>query len=75
MIATYKLNTKELSVKLIELIRKTFPNKEIEITITEQDATEYLKSNPANKKHLNEAIQRIEKKQGLVDIDLKTLKK
>ena len=66
MIATYKLNTNELSSKLIELIRKSFPGKEVEITISELDATDYLKSNPANEQHINEAIQRIEKRKVLL---------
>jgi len=75
MITTYKLNTNELPAQLIELIQKSFPNKEVEITIMEQDATEYLKSNPANKNHLDESIKRIEKKEGLIDVDPKTFKK
>ena len=75
MIATYKLNTNELSQKLIDVIRSSFPNKEIEITIMEEDATEYLKSDPANEKHLTEAIARVEKKEGLITIDPSTLLK
>jgi hypothetical protein len=39
MITTYKLNTNELTEKLLEMIRKAFPNKEIEITVLEEDAT------------------------------------
>ncbi len=71
MIATYKLNTNELTPGLIELIQKSFPNKEVEIAITEQDETEYLLSNPANEKHLMEALERIEKREGLVDFPRK----
>ncbi len=75
MITTYKLNSNELSAQLLELIRKSFPGKEIEITIFEQDATEYLKSNAANEQHINQAIDRIEKKEGLISVDPTTLKK
>ena len=75
MIATYKLNTNELTEKLLEMIRKSFPNKEIEITVLEEDATEYLRSNPANEKHINEAIRRIEGGEGLITIDPSTLLK
>ena len=75
MIATYKLNTNDLSEKLIDLIRRSFPDKEIEITIMEEDTTEYLMSNPANKKHLDEAIERVENKEGLITIDPSTLLK
>jgi hypothetical protein len=73
MITTYKLNTNELTEKLLEMIRKAFPNKEIEITVLEEDATEYLRSTPANENHINEAIRRIEGSEGLIDIDPSTL--
>jgi hypothetical protein len=74
MIATYKLNANEVTVQLIEMIKKKFPGKEIEITVLEQDATEYLKSNVANEKHINEAIGRIEKNDNLIQIDIDKLK-
>jgi hypothetical protein len=74
MIATYKLNANEVTVQLIEMIKKNFPGKEIEITVLEQDATEYLKSNVANEKHINEAIGRIEKNDNLIQIDIDKLK-
>ena len=67
MITTYRLNTNELTAQLLDLIRKSFPGKEIEITVLEEDTTDYLKSNPANQRHINEAVQRIEKNQGLFD--------
>jgi len=41
----------------------------------EEDTTEYLMSNPANKKHLDEAIERVENKEGLITIDPSTLLK
>jgi hypothetical protein len=74
MITTYRLNTNELTSQLLELIRKSFPNKEIEITVLEQDATEYLKSHPANERHINEAIDRIEKNEGLISVNPSSLK-
>ena len=75
MIATYKLNTNELTEKLLDTIRKSFPDKEIEITILEEDATEYLRSNPGNEKHINDAINRVENGEGLVTVDPSTLLK
>lgn len=75
MIATYKLNANEITVQLIEMIKNNFPNKEIEITVLEQDATDYLKSSPANEQHVNEAIERIDKKEGLIQFDLNKLNK
>ena len=59
MITTYKLNSNELTTQLFKLIKKSFPGKEIEITVFEQGATDYLKSNAANEQHINEAIERI----------------
>ena len=75
MITTYRLNVSELNDQLIELIRNAFPGKEIEITVFEQDATVYLASNAANKKHLDEAIKRIENQDGLVTVDISKLHK
>lgn len=69
MITTFKLNANELTEQLLDTIRKSFPNKEIEIIVLEQDADEYLRSSPANEAHINEAIQRIEKGEGLVTVD------
>ena len=69
MITTYRLNTSELNEKLVELIRKSFPDKNIEITIMEQSADEYLRSSPANANRLNEAIHRIEKGDDLISVD------
>jgi len=69
MIATYRLNVNELSEKLLETIRKSFPNKEIEIIVLEQDADVYLRSSPANEIRINEAIQRIEKGEDLITVD------
>lgn len=75
MITTYKLNSNDLSAKLLRLIKKSFPGKEIEITVLEQDATDYLRSNAANEQHINEAIDRIEKNEGLKDVNPDSLPK
>ena len=75
MITTYRLNTNELSAQLIELIRKSFPGKEIEITVFEQDATDYLKSSAVNEKKISESISRIENNEGLISVDPLSLKK
>ena len=75
MITTYRLNTNKLSAQLIELIRKSFPGKEIEITVLEQDATDYLKSSAVNEKKISESISRIENNEGLISVDPLSLKK
>ncbi|HZL12370.1 MAG TPA: hypothetical protein VFC65_20485 [Prolixibacteraceae bacterium] len=57
MEAIYKLKANEINPNLMETIKKLFGSKEITITITtETDETEYLTSNPTNKKHLLESI-------------------
>jgi hypothetical protein len=69
MIATYKLNANELTEQLVDMIRKSFPNKEIEIIVLEQDADEYLRSSPANETHINDAIRHIENGDDLITVD------
>ena len=69
MITTYKLNTNELSEKLVDMIRTSFPNKEIEIIVLEQEADEYLRSSPANEAHINESIRQIENGEDLITVD------
>ena len=66
MITTYKLNANELSSDLIQSIKDTFKDKDIEITVTDQiDETEYLLSTEANKKHLYKSIDDLEQGQGI----------
>ena len=58
MEAIYKLNAEEIDPTLMDTIKNLFRGKEITITITtaDVDETDYLTSNPANKKHLLENI-------------------
>jgi len=43
--------------------------------VCEEDASDYLKSNAANERHINESVERIEKNEGLISVDPTTLKK
>ena len=73
MSATFRINTDDLTIDLVEKLKSLYPHKDIEILIYEQDDTDYLLSTEANKKHLLEAITRVEKNEGLLEVDPKTL--
>ena len=59
---TYRLNTRELGNSFINSLRDAYPDQDIEISVREQDETEYLCNSPANREHLENAIENV--KQG-----------
>ena len=61
MTAVFKLNADELEPSLIEKIKTLFAHVPIEISVGEQDATDYLLSSPASRNRLNESLQQIER--------------
>ncbi len=66
MKTSFRLNEKELTDDIINVIRTAFKNKEIEITVSDfMDETEYLLSSEANKKHLKKSITDIEDGEGV----------
>ncbi|MDQ3683526.1 MAG: hypothetical protein M3352_10730 [Bacteroidota bacterium] len=66
MKTSFRLNEKELTDDIINIIRTAFKNKEIEITVSDfLDETEYLLSTDANKKHLQKSIADIENGEGI----------
>jgi len=64
MEAVFRLNTNELGSSFITSLRDAYPDRNIEITVREQDETEYLCSSPANLEHLETAIENV--KQGKI---------
>jgi antitoxin YefM len=66
MKTSFRLNERELTDDIINIIRTAFKNKEIEITVSDfLDETEYLLSTDANKKHLQKSIADIENGEGI----------
>ena len=64
MNSVYRLRSDELTPEFITILKKSYPHKEIEITIDEvMDETEYLMSSSANRLHLENAIKNIEQRQ------------
>jgi hypothetical protein len=66
MYTVYKINADELNENFIASIKAQFQHKEIEIAIcetaqAEEDETDYLLRDPANKAHLLEAIDNVKK--------------
>ncbi len=61
MTTSFRLNVSELTPEILKAIKLAFGNKNIEILISEvKDETEYLLSNPVNKKYLEKSIAEIE---------------
>ena len=57
MEAIYRLNSSELGIEFVNSVKVAYPGQSIEITVREQDETEYLLSSPANREHLLNAIK------------------
>lgn len=69
MTTVYRLNANELNSQFIESLKALFGDKEIEIIISEVDETTYLLQSDANKQRLLQAIQNVEARKNLVEVD------
>jgi antitoxin YefM len=69
MEAIYRLNAKELGSEFINSVRDAYMDRNIEITVREQDETEYLLSSSANRKHLEKAVENVERGENLISFD------
>ncbi len=62
----YQINANELDETLLQSIKVMFKNKEIEITVSERDETDYLMRSPANRDYLLRVIKDVENNQNLI---------
>ncbi|MFS8119726.1 MAG: hypothetical protein ACMG55_14735 [Microcoleus sp.] len=73
MSTVYRLKASELDSKFLEQIKAIFGDKEIEISVSECDETEYLLKSEVNKNKLLKAIENVKDRQNLVEVDLQDL--
>ena len=76
MTTTFRVHSNELDQDFFERLKAMFKGKEIEIIVHEtggMDETDYLLSDPANRKHILDAHARVERREGLVEVDIDSL--
>ncbi|MBE9123506.1 hypothetical protein IQ269_22575 [Tychonema sp. LEGE 07199] len=73
MSTVYRLKASELNSNFLEQIKAIFGDKEIEISVSECDETDYLLKSEVNKNKLLKAIENVKDRQNLVEIDLQDL--
>lgn len=66
METTIRINTDQLTIDVLESIKKMFPNKVVDITIQPADETEYILSNPAYARELEERVAEYEKRKEII---------
>jgi len=75
MNTTFVIKANEIDEKLLNGIKSSYKNKQIEIIVREIDETEYLLTNASNRKRLLSAVKNIKLKKNLVEIKVSSLKK
>jgi hypothetical protein len=68
METTIKINTDAITPEFIDGIKKLFPHKMVEITIQPADETEYILSNPAFAKVLQDRITNYEQRKQVISL-------
>ena len=66
MFAVYRTTADELDQQFLDSLKKAFAHKEIEITVSEADETNYLLRSPANRERLLQAVGDIEQNRNIV---------
>lgn len=70
MSTVYRLKASELDTNILEEIKATFGDKEIEIIVSQFDETEYLLKSEVNKNRLLKAVDNVKNQQNLVEVNL-----
>mgnify|MGYP000308463705 CR=1 FL=1 len=70
---SYRLNANELDSSFIESLKAAFQNKEIEIIVYESDETAFLLHNPYNRKKLLTAVENIQNRKDLIEVNWDSL--
>jgi antitoxin YefM len=73
MQSVYRLNANELDDRFLESLKALWGDREIEIVISEADETAYLMGNQANCQRLLKAVNDIEQRHNLVEVDLEAI--
>ncbi|MFZ2520745.1 MAG: hypothetical protein WA089_18755 [Anaerolineae bacterium] len=60
MVTVYRLNVNELNEQFIQALQTLFRDREVEITVTEVDETDYLLRSAPNRRRLLQAIKNID---------------
>lgn len=68
METTIKINTDQLTLGLLESIKKMFPHEAVDITIQPADETEYILSNPVYARELEDRISEYDKKKETISL-------
>ncbi|MFM7600470.1 MAG: hypothetical protein ACKO7R_04615, partial [Pseudanabaena sp.] len=63
----------ELDNNFLESLKAAFQNKEIEIVVYESDETAFLLQNPTNRKRLLTAVENIQNRNNLVELNWDTI--
>jgi antitoxin YefM len=73
MQSVHRLKANELDDHFLESLKAQWGDREIEIVISEADETAYLMRNEANRQHLLKAVNDIEQRHNLVEVDLEAI--
>jgi antitoxin YefM len=74
MQSVHRLKANELDDRFLESLKAQWGDREIEIVISEADETTYLMRNDANRQRLLKAVNDIEQRHNLVEVDLEAIR-